>query len=304
MRLLHTAEGGHYRRWVNVVLSLLFPGAAQFLSGRRRRGVCCYAMTVALQVAWAAVLVHPATPWSVIDSEQGPFVFSFFLPWMAVVAADAARRPLPRLRWRGWGAVLLVYAGVALLPALAFRTFLFCPFKTPTNAMCPTLHGIGKNKAGEETPGDHVWVNRFIYRVHEPRRGDLVVFKTKGLPMVEQDTYFVKRVAGLPGETVGIDPPYLVVDGRRVLEPPVFCEIAACTNGHCGYVTAGRHPSHTLCLAQSTDRMTLGADEYLVLGDRSTNSFDGRYYGPVKRSSIIGRVDSIYAPADRKRVLR
>jgi signal peptidase I len=303
MRLLHTAAGGHYRRWVNVALSLVLPGAAQFLCGRKARGVLCYALTVALEAAWCAVLVHPATPWSVLDSEQGLSVFALFLPRI-VVAVDAVRRPLPRLRWRGWSALPLVYAGVVVLPALAFRTLLYCPYKIPTGAMFPTLHGVEKDAEGEETPGDHVWVNRFIYRFHEPRRGDLVVFKTKGLPMVEQDTYFLKRVAGLPGETVGIEPPYVMVNGDRVLDPPVFREISARENGHCGYVTARVHPSKTFRLAQAADRITLEADEYLVLGDRSTNSFDGRYYGPVKRQAIIGRVESVYAPAARKRVLR
>ena len=299
MRLFHTADGKYYRRWVNVVLTWFLPGSAQFLSGRKTQGWSCVAGFVLL-FAWIAALCHPAVPWSVLD----PIALGVpFLAFPIVAMVDAARHPIQRLSWIGWLSFFAVYAGVLIL-SLVPRTFIMEPFKIPTGAMAPTLLGLRTDDDGEEIPGDHIWVNRLAYRSHGPQRGDVVVFKTAGIPLVPQDTHYVKRVVGLPGETVSIDSPYVVVDGNRVLDPPVFREIAERQNGHCGYVAAGTVSGKTFPLASPSDRITLGVDEYMVFGDNSTNSFDGRYYGPVKRQSIIGKAEFIYAPADRKRWLR
>jgi signal peptidase I len=59
-------------------------------------------------------------------------------------------------------------------------------------------------------------------------------------------------------------------------------------------------PAFPAPLASPSARLTLGSDEYLVLGDNTRNSLDGRYFGPVKRSAIVGKVFYIYAPAGRK----
>jgi len=93
------------------------------------------------------------------------------------------------------------------------------------------------------------------------------------------------------------------VNGTRVTEPPIFRRISGQRGGHCGYVPAGRQASKMFPLATAADTVTLGPAEYLMLGDRSTNSFDGRYYGPVQRSAIVGKAVYIYAPADRKKWL-
>jgi signal peptidase I len=298
MKLLYSRDGGCYRRWVNLLPTLVLPGSAQFLSGRRLEGVGMGLLFAWVEAAWVTLLMHPKTPWSVLDA--GPLNLLLLLFW-SIVAGDGFRHPLPRMGVRKWGRYLLVCAGVPLAAALAFRAFVGQPFKLPSGAMSPTLKGIRKDAAGEACPGDHVWVSRLAYRAHEPQRGDVVVFRTEGLPLVQPNAYFVKRVVGLPGETVGIEPPYVTVNGRRVTEPPVFRRISGRKGGHCGYACAGRHPSKTFCLSLPSDTVTLGPTEYFVLGDNSTNSFDGRYYGPVQRDSIIGKAVYIYAPADRKR---
>jgi signal peptidase I len=140
-----------------------------------------------------------------------------------------------------------------------------------------------------------------IYRLSEPERGDVVVFRTKGIKSVKQDTYYVKRLAGLPGETVGIDPPYLLVNDRRVMEPSIFSKIAESKEGLSGYCPATASAAFPAPLATPSARITLGPDEYLVLGDNTRNSLDGRYFGPIKRSAIIGKAFYIYAPVNRKR---
>lgn len=298
MRLIYTKEGTHYRRWVNLIPSLLFPGSAQFLSGRRPTGIALFVLYLALVVGLIAFLVHPKTAYSVVD--MGPFDGLLFLFWL-LIAGDSLRRPIPRIGFRGWGLFIAVFLGIPIMLVFVVRTFLVQPFKVPTGAMQPTIMGNRKAADGSQIVGDHICVNKLIYRFSKPQRGDVIVFRTKDLPLVNQDTCYVKRIAGLPGETLGIDPPYLLVNDKRVTAPAIFNTIAEGKNGFEGFRPAESSTAFSAPLASPAARLTLGPDEYLVLGDNIRNSLDGRYFGPVKRSAIIGKVFYVYAPADRKR---
>lgn len=160
--------------------------------------------------------------------------------------------------------------------------------------MQPTIMGNRKDAAGNRIIGDHVFVNKLIYHFSVPKRGDVIVFKTKGIksPYVRPNEYYIKRLVGLPGETIGIEPPYIIVNGQKLTSPAIFKKIADGQNGYGGYLTR---------LTTSFSTITLGPDEYFVLGDNSKNSLDGRYYGPIRREAIIGKAFYIYTPADRKR---
>jgi signal peptidase I len=148
---------------------------------------------------------------------------------------------------------------------------------------------------------DHILVNRAAYWFKEPRRGDIVVFSTDGLksPMINRHTYFVKRIVGLPDETIALQPPWILANGARLSEPPILRKIAEGRDGYCGYSFA----MSSSLLAAPDDHITLGSDEYLVFGDNTRSSLDSRYFGPIRRSSIVGKVVVIYSPADRKRIV-
>jgi signal peptidase I len=298
MKLIHTNERTHYRRWVNLVPSLLVPGSAQFLSGRRAAGVTLFVLYLVLIAGLIAFLVHPKTAYSVVDMDR---VNWFLFPFWVLIAADSLRRPIPRLGFRGWGVFFVVCLGIPITLALGVRTFIVQPFKVPTGTMQPTIMGNRTAADGSQVLGDHIFVNKLTYRFSEPQRGDVVVFRTKGLPGVKQNTCYVKRLAGLPGETLGIDPPYLLVNDKRVTVPAIFGRIAEGKDGLAGFCPATAMPAFPAPLASPSARLTLGSDEYLVLGDNTRNSLDGRYFGPIKRSTIIGKAFYIYAPADRKR---
>jgi signal peptidase I len=285
---------------VNLIPSLLFPGAAQFLSGRRATGITLFVLYLFLVAGLIAFLVHPKTAYSVVG--MGPFDW-FLLPFWLLIVGDSLRRPIPRLGLRGWGVFIGVCFGIPIMLALTVRTILVQPFKVPTGAMQPTIMGNRTDTGGNQIRGDHIFVNKLIYRHSEPQRGDVIVFRTKGIKSVQQDTCYVKRLAGLPGETVGIDPPYLLVNDKKVTEPAIFSKIAGETDGFSGFCPATPTPAFPAPLASVSARITLGPDEYLVLGDNTRNSLDGRYFGPIKRSAIIGKAFYIYAPADRKRRL-
>ncbi len=117
--------------------------------------------------------------------------------------------------------------------------------------------------------GQEVLVNRFLYRISSPDRGDIVAF----LPNGNQNAhYYLKRVVGLPGEKIQITDGYVYIDGLLLEEDEHFDKIA----------DAG--------IADM--EVVLGNDEYFVLGDNRNNSEDSRSgnLGPIKKDTIAGKV--------------
>jgi signal peptidase I len=155
--------------------------------------------------------------------------------------------------------------------------------------------------AGREKLGDRLIADKLAYRFRPPRRGDIVVYRTDDIhhPHVKKGTYYVHRIAGLPGERVHIDPPAVYVNGERVREPAIFDDIAEGRRDYGGYTTAHAFSRPAPFLATDADAIELGDDEYFVLGDNSHASFDGRYFGPLPRRAIVGRAVKIYWPLDR-----
>lgn len=111
-----------------------------------------------------------------------------------------------------------------------------------------------------------VLVNRFVYRVSEPRRGDLVVVRYPGDP---EQTSYVKRVIGLPGETVMIAGGHVLIDGRALTESYLDLSIRS-------------EPAATYAVP---------IGQYFTMGDNRPVSNDSRFYGPIESRFLIGRVE-------------
>jgi signal peptidase I len=193
------------------------------------------------------------------------------------------------------GAVILGSLPVCL------RTFVVQPFRAATNTMAPTLRGATKLANGASRFADRFFVDKLSYRLRAPRRGEIVVFRTDGIPGIPDSSrgrYYVMRIVGLPGERVSIKPPYLCINGQRVTDPPIFETIARTENGYQGYVLPHTFPAPRY-LASETDSVQLGEDEYFVLGDNSPSSADSRFWGPLRGHDIVGRVTMIYWPLNR-----
>ena len=116
--------------------------------------------------------------------------------------------------------------------------------------------------------GDVVLVNRIVYNASRPKRGDIIVFKPKGN---ENSHYYIKRIIGLPGETVEIIENHVYINGEKLKEDYKTTDI-----NDVGIVS---------------EKMQLASDEYFVLGDDRENSEDSRNadVGNVKRSYIYGK---------------
>jgi signal peptidase I len=150
--------------------------------------------------------------------------------------------------------------------------------------------------SGIVTAGDHIYAEKLIYRFADPKRGDIIVFRTDGIQNLPPHTVYVMRLAGLPGEHIRIEPPNLIVNDHKITEPAIFRTIASQSDGYVGFQLAQGHGN---VLSTPTNEVVLGADQYFVLGDNTRNSFDSRYWGPVPRKNIIGKVTRIYWPFSR-----
>ena len=123
--------------------------------------------------------------------------------------------------------------------------------------------------------GDVVLVNRIVYNASRPKRGDIIVFKPKGN---ENSHYYIKRIIGLPGETVEIIENHVYINGEKLKEDYQTTDI-----NDVGIVS---------------EEMQLASDEYFVLGDDRENSEDSRNadVGNVKRSYIYGKAWFVVSP--------
>ena len=153
----------------------------------------------------------------------------------------------------------------------------------------------------EETTGDHLFVDRLTYNFRHPRRGEIIVFKTKGIAgLVNQDQFYIKRLIGLPGDTVSIgDDRHVRIDGLRLDSgTPHFANVYAFDpkkepedSHYSGHVLDSRSQLRT------TDQsITVPSRSFVVFGDNTVNSLDSRYWGALSEQNVIGKSFFIYWP--------
>lgn len=140
----------------------------------------------------------------------------------------------------------------------------------------------GSSMENTLSDGDNLIVDKITYRFSDPKRYDIIVFPYQ----YEDNTYFIKRIIGLPGETVQI------VDGTIYINGEVLDE------------SYGREVMKNSGMA--ADPITLGDDEYFVLGDNRNDSTDSRdpSVGKIKRNQIIGRAWVRIWPLSKIGILR
>ena len=197
---------------------------------------------------------------------------------MRVLDRHLSRMPQP---WRtvvDW----VVTIAVAVAFVLAFEAEVAKPYRVPSSSMEPTLHCAKPGAYCEGRFDDRVVANRLAYALHDPRRGEIVVFTApKAADRCSPragGTAFVKRIVGLPGELVSERGGVVYVNGKRLAEP----YLDSSRKGH----ESGRWPR-------------IAADHYFLLGDNRTRSCDSRKWGTVPRSSLIGPVLFTYWPPSR-----
>jgi signal peptidase I len=201
-----------------------------------------------------------------------------------------------------------------ILAVLLFRTFLVEPFRIPSGSMMPTL-----------LVGDFVLVNKFAYGLRlpvtdtkivdigEPHRGDIAVFKYP--PNPKED--YIKRIVGLPGDTISVHDEQLFVNGKPVpqkyLGPITDTDAESVRTAQAGGSERTEHigeVTHRIILLPSLmrDPRTDGSWEvpqgcYFAMGDNRDNSADSRFWGCVPEKNLRGRAFLIwFSLANLKRI--
>ncbi|MDB5237385.1 MAG: signal peptidase signal peptidase [Parcubacteria group bacterium] len=160
----------------------------------------------------------------------------------------------------------LTFLILAVIIVVPIRLFIAQPFVVEGESMHPTFENT-----------DYLVVDELVYRFHAPMRGEVIVFRLPGDP----NKFLIKRVIGLPGETVRIDHGIVSIitpsgNTLKLSEPYVVAEDATYT--------------------QDTP---LGPDQYFVMGDNRPVSSDSRSWGTLPRQNIIGRVDVRLFPTNK-----
>src|ERR1700686_28503 len=152
-----------------------------------------------------------------------------------------------------------------LIETIAFTLLVFLiirfaaqSFRVDGASMEPGLH-----------TDEYVLVNKVAYLFHEPQRGDVIVFHYP----LEPTKDFIKRIIGIPGDTVQTTSDAVIVNGQTLHEP---------------YISTPFN--------YASDTLKLGSGEFFVMGDNRDNSLDSRTWGPLNRSYIVGKAVAIYWP--------
>ncbi len=161
---------------------------------------------------------------------------------------------------------LFTLAFLIVVIVIPVRLFIVSPFVVDGESMHPTFENL-----------DYLIVDELVYDFTAPARGDVIVFRYPPDPSI----FYIKRIIGLPGETVSINQGRVTIttiSGTKMTlaEPYVVNKDATYTKS-----------------------VTLGPEEYFVMGDNRPNSSDSRFWGPVPRKDIIGRVDLRLLPVSR-----
>jgi signal peptidase I len=168
--------------------------------------------------------------------------------------------------WKGLLKDLFTLALLIVVVVIPIRLFIISPFVVDGASMHPTFENL-----------DYLIINELVYNFKAPARGEVIVFRYPKNP----DIFYIKRIIGLPGETVSIHRGVVTItttEGENfdLTEPQIVNEDATYTK-----------------------QVTLSSDEYFVMGDNRPNSSDSRLWGPLPKKNIIGRVDARLLPVNK-----
>ena len=255
------------RPWLAGLLQIVTPGLGNLYTGRPVRALILHVAVLFIGLFLALALLWLPGPLNLLIPVAAAIVVAVFVVLDGVQCAKA-RPHFPLARYKRWYVYILAVLIVAATEPFLVGNYVIQALPTPTPSMEPTI-----------LVGDHVVADKTAYAFSDPQRGDLVIYRTPEFPQ----RIFVKRIVGMPGETIEIRNREVFVNGRRVDEP---------------YVQFIRRSTDGSFPELSMAPTVIPADAYFLLGDNRDNSLDSRFIGPVQRQQILGKANTIYFSLD------
>lgn len=277
--------------WLAVVLSLFAPGLGQIYGGRIVRGLVLFLVSLLFVPAvLLAALLEPATPVLAGLLAAGVGLLGVYA-YAVANAWGLARRQRDHYEPREYNrpalyALFVLVGSAYAVGGMWYVPRLFEAFYIPTGSMEPTI-----------LTGDHVLSNKLEYQHRLPERGDIIIFRVPNHP----GQTWIKRVIGLPGDTVEVHDGAVTVNGKKLerdrvpsgaVPAPVDGQVFEESN-------AGRRYRILIGKDQGPDQAKTLVPEgaCYVLGDHRDRSEDSRAFGPVPLGDVLGGVPYIYYPA-------
>lgn len=151
---------------------------------------------------------------------------------------------------------LLIDLIIIALLVLGIRSFIVSPFQVHGSSMCPTFNQ--NNGVCENDFGEYLLVSKFSYLLGQPQRGDVIVLRPPNLPKDSNEEFFIKRIIGLPGETININNGEVYINGKKIEER---------------YIGGAK----TYISNSPEKKFEIPAGKYFVMGDNREHSTDSRY---------------------------
>lgn len=262
--------------WLAGILTFLTIGLGHLYAGEPRRGLIIYLVQGILLGIFIPLLLvgHPL----VITLLAIIFGLSYFI-YCLIDAVKIARKnkiDFQLKKYNKWYVYVACWVVAALIiqPVIetSIKKYIIQAYEIPSGAMTPTL-----------LPGDHILVEKYIYKNHAPQRGDLIIFPFPEDP----STIFVKRLIGLEGDKIEIKEKQLYINGEKYTE---------------NYIV---HIDPIIMPPENGPRDNFGPvvvpdGNYFVMGDNRDNSHDSRYFKFVEKKTVEGKVKSIYWSWDKE----
>jgi signal peptidase I len=257
--------------WVAVLLGFFLPPVAFAYVGRPFLGIALNALVLALLFGLGATgLVHSvAGAWSIYAIAISFALALLLVPWLSARASRLKYTPKWCNQWYAYALLAATAIPFAYVLLNKERYLEFATYRAPSGSMAPTID-VGDMFTADTRPATLLAL----------KTNDVVIYRSHGNPNV----HFVKRIVALPGQTVHIDAAGVKVDG--------VSEKRVAANG--SDILPAQYMHYTA--------VTLGSDEFYMLGDNRENSTDSRTDGPIKRSNIVARAMTIFYSREPKRV--
>lgn len=256
--------------WLAGLLTFLAVGLGHLYAGNPQRGLILFLGQGVILALFLPLIFRAPTFLILFLSISCGFAYFIYCLLDAINIARKNKKDYQLKKYNRWYVYLGCWMAASLIiqPAIeiAIKSNIIQAYNIPSGAMMPTL-----------LQGDHILVDKCIYKNNAPRRGDIIIFPYP----VDPSQDFIKRLIGLEGDTIEIRDKQLYINNEIFPESYIV-------NKDPRTIPASQHPRDFF------GPITIPKNSLFVMGDNRDNSYDSRYWGVVAKESVKGKVKSLY----------